>query len=1458
MSTIKVNNIAAATGTTNFVSGNLLVTGSMQVTGNVHLSGNLTVMGTTTTVNSTTFNVTSSITFEGPASAHETTLGVTDPTADATINLPAMSAGTYHVPVLTAASTTAVSSTPGELNLLDGSAKSTSSITVVDSDAFIIIDGTTTKQIPASDIKTYAGSSTAADDITVGDAAVSIRTTSGDITIDSDVGSINVTGSTLTLSGSDNVIIRAKNSSAQNAIVLSASAGGIDMNAAGPIHMSGSTFTVSSSATTDGSDGAGSILLSASHGGIGLAWSDGKDLWAEGGRFVVVANENASEAIKLHADAGANQTIQIINDAGTADGAEGSGAIDIEATVGGISLHAADDKDIAIEAGQVVLTANENAVDAIKLHADAGTSQTINIVNDAGTAPNAIILSASAGGIDVNAAGTIHMSASAFTVSSSATTDGTDGAGSILLSASHGGIGLAWSDGKDLWAEGGRFVVVANEDAADAIKLHADAGTSQTIQIVNDAGTTDGSDDAGAIELSATAGGIGLAWNDGKDLWAEGGRFVVTANEDAVDAIKLHADAGTSQTINIVNDAGTSESAIAITSTAGGVDIDAAAGKDVTIDGGQLLLTSAHDTANAIYLRANAGTSETIKIHADQGSGAGSIELTSDAGGIDVNAAGAISLDSSGGSIDINVVDGQTVNIGLNGAVEQIIAPHGTAGSELYSVINTAGTTDGTDAAGAILLSAVAGGIGLAWADDKDLWAEGGRFVVTANEDAVDAIKLHADAGTSQTINIVNDAGTAKNAIVLSASAGGIDINAAGLIHMSGSTFTVSSSATTDGTDGAGSILLSASHGGIGLAWSDGKDLWAEGGRFVVTANENAADAIKLHADAGASQTIQIVNDAGTTDGSDDAGAIELSATAGGIGLAWADDKDLWAEGGQFVVTANHDVAQAIKLHADAGTSQTIQIINDAGTADGAEGSGAIDIEATAGGISLHAADDKDIAIEGGQIVLTANHNTAESIKLHADAGANQTIQIINDAGTADGAEGSGAIDIEATLGGISLHAADDKDIAIEAGQVVLTANHNTAGAIKLHADAGASQSIEIINDAGSGHNAIVMSASAGGIDINAAGPIHMTGSSHTISGSGAITLDSSYGNVDINALKVQVGSSTANRPRFQLKNTTADANSSQIRFVKDRGAAGQDNDNIGIVEFYSKNDAGSPEDILFSRVRARIHDATDGEESGILALQVAAHDGGVEDGIVLTGGSVDAEVDVTIAAGAASMTTVAGDLTVTGADIIIGGDSDGTDRNIVFGHSTLKTIMGIDDSADTFILNTDDAFDATIANNSLSIDANHKMIVGGSIRAKGYVHMTHHNYAIGTAGERLIPWYNFSDLNATSPDSTVQTVAPFDGRLVRVLFRPENHQDGGASTLRLYKAANGTAAINSLVERVDATFSGTNAHQANTFNCTGSAHYSAGEVIGISIDPENTPGQTMVTCVWEYNTSGL
>ncbi|ANS04983.1 hypothetical protein [uncultured Mediterranean phage] len=86
--------------------------------GNLTVSGNLTVTGTTTQVDTVTMNAQNAVLFEGAtADAHETTLTTVDPTGDRTISLPNVS-GT--LPVLAVASVTAITSTPEELNLLDG------------------------------------------------------------------------------------------------------------------------------------------------------------------------------------------------------------------------------------------------------------------------------------------------------------------------------------------------------------------------------------------------------------------------------------------------------------------------------------------------------------------------------------------------------------------------------------------------------------------------------------------------------------------------------------------------------------------------------------------------------------------------------------------------------------------------------------------------------------------------------------------------------------------------------------------------------------------------------------------------------------------------------------------------------------------------------------------------------------------------------------------------------------------------------------------------------------------------------------------------------------------------------------------------------------------------------------------------------------------------------------------
>ena len=176
--------------------------GNVTIADNLTVSGNLTVTGTTTSVDSTTINATNAFVFEGAtADANETTLGIVDPTADATINLPAMSAGTYYLPVMSAASTTAVSSTPAELNLLDGS----SANTVANSKAVIYGSGgeVTASSLTVDDVAvngkviTMTGSSGDTAVFTVGtDGTLSLVTTdaagsAADLTIDAD-GQINI------------------------------------------------------------------------------------------------------------------------------------------------------------------------------------------------------------------------------------------------------------------------------------------------------------------------------------------------------------------------------------------------------------------------------------------------------------------------------------------------------------------------------------------------------------------------------------------------------------------------------------------------------------------------------------------------------------------------------------------------------------------------------------------------------------------------------------------------------------------------------------------------------------------------------------------------------------------------------------------------------------------------------------------------------------------------------------------------------------------------------------------------------------------------------------------------------------------------------------------------------------------------------------------------------------------
>ena len=143
-------------------------------------------------------------------------------------------------------------------------------------------------------------------------------------------------------------------------------------------------------------------------------------------------------------------------------------------------------------------------------------------------------------------------------------------------------------------------------------------------------------------------------------------------------------------------------------------------------------------------------------------------------------------------------------------------------------------------------------------------------------------------------------------------------------------------------------------------------------------------------------------------------------------------------------------------------------------------------------------------------------------------------------------------------------------------------------------------------------------------------------------------------GDLTVNGDTVTFQSANADDPIVTIKNTSNDANEmASLNFIKDRdGGTAAIGDNLAEIYFSGEDASGNAQE--YARILSEIDVATHGQESGRLKFGVANHDGGNGYGLTLTGGSVNNEVDVTVGLGAASVTTVAGDLTVNGTRLTL------------------------------------------------------------------------------------------------------------------------------------------------------------------------------------------------------------
>lgn len=124
----------------------------------------------------------------------------------------------------------------------------------------------------------------------------------------------------------------------------------------------------------------------------------------------------------------------------------------------------------------------------------------------------------------------------------------------------------------------------------------------------------------------------------------------------------------------------------------------------------------------------------------------------------------------------------------------------------------------------------------------------------------------------------------------------------------------------------------------------------------------------------------------------------------------------------------------------------------------------------------------------------------------------------------------------------------------------------------------------------------------------------------------------------------------------LSIKNLSNDTAGAELKFVKDKGAAGADGDDVGKITFTGDDAAQTQTD--FGQILVEVSEADNTDEAGKMSFLVAESDGtttALTAGLILEGEhATDGQVDVTIGAGAGSTTTIVGDLIVSGSTTTI------------------------------------------------------------------------------------------------------------------------------------------------------------------------------------------------------------
>jgi hypothetical protein len=605
-----------------------------------------------------------------------------------------------------------------------------------------------------------------------------------------------------------------------------------------------------------------------------------------------------------------------LEDVGGALALAGGAAVTIDATTG-LSLDAAAASNFSTSAGALTLDGagginigtNADAaidVDSSTLDIDASgaitvdSTSTIVVSGDGGATfgddTEALAYDGSgnldldAVALDIDASGAVTMTSTTMAFDPSSTFD-LDAAGAITID------GASITLGGDSDTPFDIDTSTLDIDASGAVTIDS----TSTIVVSGDGGATFGDDTealvydgSGNLDLDAVA----------LDIDASG---AVTLNG----ATTVLIQGNTSATFGDDTEALVYDGSGNLDLDAVALDVDASGA--VTIDGTSTISIDGADDMN--FSIATGGSDAKDLTIASTGGGNSSVLVSSAGTGAD-----ALSLDVSAGSMVVapSLADGQTLKLGKNGTVEMVFTPHGTAGSEKFSLTNTSGT-DGQ----AIFMEAAAGGI--------DLTSGGAQAINAGTNIAMAAETGNFSAEADGTLTFTS---SGDNEIDLT-TGGALDLN-------SGAGTWDATTLSLDGTDDS-NLTVTAS----------GKDL-------------------DIAVAGGSTQELRLAS-AGTG-----ASALHLNASAGSVDIDSADNVTVDAADeitltttsadGHISLVSAHTAGVAFHIDANANAASEVQI--DAGILDvDITGAGTID---AGSGLALNAGAASNFTTSAGALTLTS------------------------------------------------------------------------------------------------------------------------------------------------------------------------------------------------------------------------------------------------------------------------------------------------------------------------------------------------------------------------------------------------------------------------------------------------------------------------------------------------------